>query len=189
MTSVTETGCNIEPAPVVWITGLAGAGKTTLAAEVVSLLRGRGRRPLLLDGDEVRNALEGNIEPVMHDRSHRLQRARRLAALCRLASAQGIPVVAATISLFHCVQDWNRAHLPAYYEVFLQADLELLKERRPELYGAHGAPDVVGLDIVPEFPRTPALTIVQHFRTEDLPLNAAAIVALLDGAERKHAAE
>src|SRR5437868_24932 len=89
MTFGADDSRGIERGPVVWITGLAGVGKSTLAALVVSRLRDEGRRPLLLDGDEMRSAIEGDDAPVQHRHEDRLLRAWRLARLARLASGQG----------------------------------------------------------------------------------------------------
>ena len=184
MTSAVELDTLIEPAPVIWITGLAGVGKTTLACAVIAGLHRRGLHPLMLDGDEVRIAFEGEDESVVnHACAHRAHRAGRLSRLARLASRQGIPVVVATISLFHDVQDWNRCYLPRYREVLMRADIELLRARRPALYGPRGTaaqPNVVGVDIDAEFPAVPELTIAQRFDPEELAMHADNVIALFD---------
>jgi adenylylsulfate kinase len=162
----------VEPvpgAPILWITGLSGTGKSTLARAFTQALRRVGPPPLLLDGDSLRNALEGDVVDkgaVDHGPAARRQRAWRIARLARLAAEQGVPVVVATISLFHEVQAFNRSGAVPYAEVLLRADIDMLAARHPKLYGEPGQSpprDVVGIDIVPEYPRQPELVITQGF--------------------------
>lgn len=151
-----------SPAPILWITGLSGTGKSTLARAVMESLQADGLRPLLLDGDGLRDALEAGLANHDHSPAMRRLRAWRVARLARLAAGQGIPVVAATISLLHEVQAWNRSGPAPYAEVVLQADLAALRQRNPTLYcGAQ--PHVVGLDITPEYPLQPEIVLQQIF--------------------------
>lgn len=146
---------------VVWITGLSGAGKSTIARQLVSELRVGGGSPVLLDGDEVRDAISDPT--VGHDRTSRLANAYRICRLARLISTQGFTVVVATMSLFKEVHDWNRRNLPNYFEVFVEVSLETLRQRDARgLYSraAQGkATNVVGLDLEFDRPTTPHLTL------------------------------
>ena len=179
MTSVESV--EVVPAPLFWITGLAGVGKSTLAEAVVVELRRRGHKPLLLDGDTVRDALESADDAQVHHAAVRLRRAWRIAKLSRMATLQGVPVVVATISLFHPVHAWNRDGRNPYIEVFLDAPIESLRRRRPVLYGDNtqsASQNVVGIDIPPEFPRNPDLTIAQDFDRARLPVHVARVLAI-----------
>lgn len=147
---------------VIWITGLSGVGKTTVAMSLRSRLVRAGTVPVLLDGDRIRRVLPDRLGHAEEDR-------RRLAATYgRLAgeiASQGHLVVCATVSLFHAVHEWNRVHLPGYLEVWLRAPPEALRERgaRPALYGTGGvagaAPHVVGVTAAAEFPLAADLVV------------------------------
>lgn len=142
---------------VIWITGLAGAGKTTLGQAVARSLRDAGHAVLLLDGDEVRRAL--GAAGKSYTRNDRLAVAGRLAALARLASAQGLVAVVATISLFHEIHEANRAGAADYFEVLLDCAPSTRLSRRA-LYRDASQGARVGVEIVPEYPRAPHLTLV-----------------------------
>lgn len=141
---------------VVWLTGLSGAGKTTVAGLLDRRLRADGRTPVLLDGDRQRAIMPGRFGYSPADRRALAWWYARLAAEF---AGQGHLVVCATISLFHEVHDWNRAQVANYLEVWLRAPVHQLRTRpgRARLYD--GGADVVGVGVEPEFPRRPDLVI------------------------------
>lgn len=147
---------NVE-GKVIWITGLSGAGKTTLATAVVDLLRKEGVSPVLLDGDELRSVLVEENSGGRHDRESRLELAFKYSKLCKVIAKQGFIVVIATISLFREIHEWNRKNLPGYLEVFLDVPMEELKRRDPkkiyQRYQSGEVRDVVGLDLKAQIPK------------------------------------
>ena len=148
------------PLGVLWLTGLSGAGKSTVAGLVRDGLLALGGCPVLLDGDGLRE-----IVPVRlgYGRDDRLRLAMFYARLANQLAGQGHLVICSTVSLFHQVQAWNRANTPGYVEVWLRVPISELAERRSALYGAEAASgDVVGLDCPAEFPVAPDLIIDNH---------------------------
>lgn len=149
-----------ETGTVYWITGLAAAGKTTLATRLVERLRLSGRPTVLLDGDRMRAVLGAQAAYTPEDRRHL---AFTYARLGHELAGQGFDVVCATISMFHAVRDWNRAHIRRYREIYLRVPQAVLRARDPKgLYArhAHGMqPHMVGQDVAPELPLNPDLVI------------------------------
>ena len=144
----------------IWITGLSGAGKTTLGGAVVSLLRSKNLPVIFLDGDQLRDALGFSLESNMHhSRDSRIILAMRYSRLCKIISEQKFTVVIATISMFREVHDWNKANLKNYFEVFLKVPLKELKRRDPKKiyhrYELGEINDVAGLDLIVDDPKTP----------------------------------
>lgn len=167
---------------VVWITGLSGAGKSSIAAEVRRRLGAAGRASILLDGDEVRDAV-GDLS-VGYDAAGRLANARRLARLARLFAAQDVVVVVATMSLFYEIHDWNRRELPDYLEVLIDVGVATLARRDPKgLYAraADGAAThLPGIALDAELPRAPHLVIANDVDDPEFAASAAErIIALL----------
>jgi cytidine diphosphoramidate kinase len=102
-TSGKQTNLTLRKAPdpagrVYWITGLSGAGKTTVGRELWRRLRTAGRSAIFLDGDALREVI---AEDLGHSILNRRTSAMRNARLCRMLASQGTDVVCPTISLFH----------------------------------------------------------------------------------------
>jgi len=164
-TTVTEARREAVPEPeaspgrVFWITGLSGAGKTTLGRELSNRLRAAGHPVTFLDGDALRSVI---AEDLGHSKEDRRRSAMRNARLCRLLAEQGADVVCATISLFHEVQRWNRENIPGYREIYLRVPLEELQRRDSKGIYAGARRDVVGLDVPAEAPEAPDLVLDNH---------------------------
>ena len=128
---------------VIWITGLSGAGKTTVAKELNLRLQERGLQPVLLDGDVLRSLFK-NTEVISetYNREARLKLALKYAHMCKILSAQGFTVVIATVSMFREVYTWNRANFPNYFETNLKVPLDELRLRDPKkIYQRYDAGD------------------------------------------------
>lgn len=145
---------------VFWITGLSGAGKTTLANALIHRLRRDGLTVIMLDGDELREIFGAISQNGMHhDRSSRLKLAMKYSQLCRMLAQQNINVVIATISLFKEIHQWNRLHIPGYFEIFLKIPLQELRRRDSKgIYRRFEAGELInvaGLDLPIDEPDQP----------------------------------
>ena len=152
---------------VVWITGLSGAGKTTLATALVRELCQDEMKAVLLDGDVLREVLGADeIGTGFHSTEKRLHLAKRYARLCQVLSKQNLIVVIATISLFSEVHRWNRLNFHAYVEVLIDLPLHELRRRDPKgIYRRFDSGDisnVAGLDLKVEFPLKPDLKLSEY---------------------------
>ncbi|MGE5515998.1 MAG: adenylyl-sulfate kinase [Bacteroidota bacterium] len=143
---------------VLWITGLSGAGKSTVGHAVAERLRNAGRPTAYLDGDVLREIL-GAVDA--HSPAERLELAHIYGRMCRALSAQGLTVVCSTISMFHEVRRQNRATIPGYVEIYLRVPIEELSRRDAKGLYARGK-NLVGCTLPFEEPEAPDLLIDNH---------------------------
>ena len=137
---------------VYWLTGLSGAGKTTIGRLWYEELKKSGEKVVLLDGDELRAVFGGGFG---FTAEARLKLGMSYGRLCALLAAQGFTVVCCTISMFHSVRAWNRANIPGYYEVYIQASMDTLRQRDQKGLYSRNAENVAGVGLHVEMHSTP----------------------------------
>lgn len=149
-----------ELGKVYWITGLSGAGKTTIGTEFYKILSEEKDNVIFLDGDELREAFGKDLG---YSKEERLKCAMRYSRICKLLSSQGIDVIICTISMFNEVREWNRLNMPNYLEIYIKVPISVLKLRDQKgLYSGIGKGNsdfVVGVNLDLDFPTTPDIVI------------------------------
>lgn len=113
---------------ILWFTGLSGAGKSTLAHAVEDRLYALGCRTYVLDGDNVRHGLCGDLGFSTEDRSENI---RRIGEVARLMIDAGLIVLTAFISPFRMDRDRVRSMVAAgeFIEIFCQCEVEICETR------------------------------------------------------------
>jgi len=164
-----------------WLTGLAGAGKTTLGRLLINRIRENNPRSVFLDGDLLRDVfdIDGGVKP-----AERLQLAMRYARLCRDLTEQNLDVVCCTISLFPEVWNWNRRNIPGYREIYVRVPMDILQRRDVKgLYSAAQKGDiqnVVGVDLPFNEPTEPDLIIDNDGSSDPENISSQILEALSD---------
>ena len=110
----------------IWLTGMSGAGKTTIAGILERDLRARGRRVEVLDGDVVRTHLTKGLG---FSREGRDENVRRVGWVCEILSRNDVVAIAAVISPYREVRDEIRGRIGRFLEVYVEAPLEVLAQR------------------------------------------------------------
>ncbi|KPA14641.1 adenylylsulfate kinase [Candidatus Magnetomorum sp. HK-1] len=143
-----------------WITGLSGAGKTTIAKELYYTLKKRVKNIVLLDGDQLRVVFGNNKG---YSIEQRLALSRQYCNLCKMLIDQDIHVICATISMFNQIRDWNSNNIDGYLEIYVRVPMDILIKRdQKQLYSRALKKEisgVMGIDIPYEEPCNPDMII------------------------------
>lgn len=148
---------------VIWFTGLSGAGKSTLAGALEQALAAAGKHTYLLDGDNVRHGLCGDLG---FDDAARQENIRRVGEVAKLMVDAGLIVLTAFISPFRAERDLvrNLVGEGEFVEVFVDAPLAVCEERDPKgLYKKARAGEITnftGIDSAYEAPENPEIHLL-----------------------------
>lgn len=167
----------------VWFTGLSGSGKSTVAVAVQEQLIEAGQVTYLLDGDNLRMGLNGDLGFSAADRSENI---RRVGEVARLFADAGVVALVPVISPYRADRDLARSiHVGAgldFHEVFVDTPLEVCEARDPKgLYVKARAGEIkgfTGIDDPYEAPRSPDLVVKTN--EVEVPDAAALVLGLLD---------
>ncbi len=164
-----------------WFTGMSGAGKSTLSKEVARVLRERGLKVEVLDGDEVRENLSRGLGFTREDRDRNIN---RISFVARLLARNGVVAIAAAISPYRDTRRSVRSRFPVghFVEVFAECPLEKLIERDPKgLYKRALAGEIkhfTGLDDPYDAPERPEVAV--HTGREDVETSVCRIIRTLE---------
>jgi len=155
---------------VIWLTGLSGAGKSTIASAAEQLLHKQGLRTYILDGDNVRHGLSKDLGFTVADR---VENIRRIAEVAKLMVDAGMIVLTAFISPFRAERDMAKSLFAPddFLEVFVDTPLAVAESRDPKgLYkkARRGElPNFTGIDSDYEPPMEPDLRLNTDDRSVD----------------------
>jgi adenylylsulfate kinase len=149
----------------IWLFGLSGAGKTTLANALFDKLS--AHKVKVLDGDILRQGINNNLSFSSEDR---YENVRRTAEIAKLFIDEGYWVVVAVITPFEVMRQNNRKILGGnYIEIFIDTPIELCEQRDPKgLYAKVSQRQITnftGIDSPFEIPQTPNLIVKTVDRT------------------------
>jgi len=154
---------------LIWLTGLSGSGKSTIASALEQRLNKEfGVHTYLLDGDNIRTGLNADLGFSDSDREENI---RRIGEVAKLMVDAGLIVITAFISPFQRDRDRVRALLPAgqFWEVYVECPLEICEQRDPKRLYAKARqgqiPEFTGISSPYEAPLRPELVLPTHTET------------------------
>jgi adenylylsulfate kinase len=156
------------PGVVIWLTGIPGSGKTTLALAIAQRLANDETRLEIIDGDDFRARFSPDLGYSLSDRALNVKRAAYISELlCR----NGVIVIASFVSPIRSSRDAARAVIGRFVEVHVQCSLATARLRDPKgLYRAAatgGISDLTGVDQSYEEPTAPELVVNTEESTID----------------------
>jgi bifunctional enzyme CysN/CysC len=163
---------------VLWLTGLSGSGKSTIASELERELFNRGRHVYILDGDNIRHGLCSDLGFSHEDRKENI---RRIGEVARLMADAGVICITAFISPYRADREIARKILPSdrFIEVYVNAPVSVCEERDPKgLYAKARAGEIkefTGISAPYEAPEKPELQL----HTDQLSV-AESVAKILD---------
>jgi len=165
----------------IWLTGLSGSGKSTVAVAAEKLLHDRGKATYILDGDNIRHGLNSNLGFSPEDRTENI---RRIGEVAKLFNDAGIVVFTSFISPYRGDRDQVREIMGEgdFVEVYVSADLDTCESRDVKgLYKKARAgeiPEFTGISAPYEEPLKPELVLDTNDHSVDQ--SAAELVAYLE---------
>jgi adenylylsulfate kinase len=159
----------------VWLTGLSGSGKSTIAVAAERALVSRGRLAYVLDGDNIRHGLNKNLGFGPADRTENI---RRIGEVAKLFNDAGLVVFTSFISPYRADRDAVRALLPAggFIEAFVDASVETCEGRDVKgLYKKARAGEIkefTGISAPYEAPLQPELVLDTNRQSVDESVEA-----------------
>jgi adenylylsulfate kinase-like enzyme len=141
-----------------WITGLSGAGKTSISNKIYHSVKNKYGKTLYINGDEMRKIFELKS----YDNSDRKKGAIKYSKFFKKITDQNINVLFAGMALFDDVRKWNRINVTNYLEIYIKTSLKnIIKKKYTKIYKKKTK--LVGIDIKPEFPKKPDIIINNDF--------------------------
>lgn len=149
----------MSKAPILWITGIPAAGKTTLARRLVRHFRARGVAAEIVDGDDVRKHISTDLGFSMGDR---LVNSKRIAWIATLLAKNGVTAIVASVSPYREGRDDARSNAIAegltFIEIYAKCSVSIARER--DLKGIYDKnTNVTGLGAPYEAPLKPDIYV------------------------------
>ena len=142
-----------------WITGVSGAGKTSVGKKIKKFVQLNFGPTILLNGDDLRDVfkLKG------YSRNERLKIGMIYINFLKLIISQNINVIFTVVGLFDQLRIINKKYFKNYHEIYIKANVsKIIKKNKKKTYKKNKK-NIWGIDIKPEFPKKPLIIIKNDF--------------------------
>ncbi len=160
---------------LIWITGLSGSGKSEIGKLILPMIKKKIGPTILINGDDLRNI----FKLYGYTKKDRLENAKKFYGLYKLITDQGINVIFCVVSMFDAVRSWNKKYINNYIEIYIKTELKkIIQQNKKETY-FNNKKNIVGIDIKPELPKNPDITITNDFKKNTKEISKILIKRIL----------
>ena len=149
---------------IIWITGLSGAGKTTLAKTLYKDLKKKIPNTLWIDGDNLRKHFQNTKK---YDQKSRIEQYKKMIRLAKFCYDQKINIIVSVLYFNDFIFKNNKKIFKNYFQIYLKANIkDLIKRDSKKIYSKNinkKKPFLVGVDIKWNEPKKPDLIIENFF--------------------------
>ena len=145
-----------------WITGLSGSGKTTLGRKIKKDITKVYGPTIMISGDDIRKIfkLKG------YEYNERVIILKKYSLFAKYITEQKINIILAVVGMVEKQRKWNRANIENYIEIYIQSSIKKIIElNRKKIYNKKRPGKLIGIDIKPEYPKKPDITIINYFKS------------------------
>ena len=144
-----------------WITGLSGSGKTTIATAIHNEITKLYGPTIMISGDDLRRIF--NLKGYEYEQ--RLQIANKYCKFAKYMTDQNINIIFAVVAMFHKTRKWNKKNIQNYVEIYIKSNIKkIIKTNKKKVYKKTNPGKIIGIDIKPEYPKKPHITILNEFK-------------------------
>ena len=137
---------------VIWLLGISGTGKTTLAKELKKAFEKVGKKSYIIDGDFIRDFFDRDLG---YSKEERIANIKRVLISAKVLEDNGIIPIVANIFPFQFLRDFAREKFNNYIEIYLKRDIENIKNKD----FVYSDKNVVGVDLEFDEPTNPDLIL------------------------------
>ncbi len=144
-----------------WITGLSGSGKTTLGEKIKRNITNTYGPTIMISGDDLRRIfkLQG------YDYNDRRVILKKYNEFAKYITEQNINIILAVVGMVEESRKWNRINIENYVEIYIKSKIKnIIKLNKKKIYNKIKPGKLIGIDIKPEYPKKPDITIVNSFK-------------------------
>ena len=145
---------------IFWIYGLSGSGKSAIGKYILPHIKKKFGNTILINGDDIRNIYKFNN----FDKKSRLNLGKNNFNFSLFLLRQNFNIIFTTVGLIHELQKYNRQKGKKFYvEIFIKSDINKLINKKSKYFYKKKTKNVFGVNLIPEFPKKPHITIENNF--------------------------
>ena len=144
-----------------WVTGLSGSGKTTLGRKIKKDITKTYGPTIMISGDDIRKIfrLKG------YEYNDRVTILRKYSLFAKYITEQKINIILAVVGMIEAPRKWNRINIENYIEIYIKSSIkDIIKLNKKKIYNKKNSGKIIGIDIKPEYPKNPDISITNSFK-------------------------